>query len=90
MKSFLEGRPVVSREGAPVSRPVGQLPNLDRSLPDSKVPLIENGPSTAQSELPPAKPHGEKKVETVEVGGVVQKIIVTCSCGERIEVFCGY
>ncbi|MGC3991881.1 MAG: hypothetical protein QM796_19740 [Chthoniobacteraceae bacterium] len=34
--------------------------------------------------------HRDAHVETVEANGVIQKIIVVCGCGERIEVHCAY
>jgi hypothetical protein len=82
MKSFLEGRQIVSRSGSPVSRASSQLPSLGADATGADAPT---GTSPA-----PKHVHGEKKIETVEIDGIVQKIIVTCSCGEKIEVHCGY
>jgi len=84
MKSFLEGRPAVTRNGSPTTRTDSQLPSFGRAATDSLVPTRPAASSA------PAREHGEKKIETEEVGGVVQKIIITCGCGERIEVHCGY
>jgi hypothetical protein len=86
MKSFLEGRPAVSRNGSPLNRGDSQLPSFDRGAMDA--PVLAR--AAAASSPAPAREHGEKKIETVEAGGVVQKIIITCGCGERIEVHCGY
>jgi hypothetical protein len=84
MKSFLEGRQTVSRSGLPVARSHSQLPNLGQPANDISA--------SAPAGMPPSskRAHGEKKIETVEVDGIVQKIVVTCSCGEKIEVHCGY
>jgi hypothetical protein len=82
MKSFLEGRQVVSRSGLPVSRASSQLPSLGVDAAGAAAP--------AGTSPTPKHVHGEKKIETVEVDGIVQKIIVTCGCGEKIEVHCGY
>jgi len=85
MKSFLEGRPIVSRTGLPEGRPSSQLPNLDsRTSTDSTAAAATADGQVAKRE------HREKKIETVTLDGVIQKIIVTCGCGERIEVHCGY
>ncbi len=84
MKSFLEGRQVVARNGSPADRSSSQLPNFRQAPTDSRVVVLA-GHSAA-----PSAEHGEKKIETVEVEGVIQKIIVTCGCGETIEVHCGY
>lgn len=84
MKSFLEGRPSVSRQGLPASRVSSHLPSFGQPATDSTAPVLAGY-------APAPKPaHGEKKIETVVVDGIVQKIIVTCGCGERIEVHCGY
>jgi hypothetical protein len=84
MKSFLEGRQMAHRDGTSEDRGSSQLPNFGGPLPHSPA---ASAPPTAGGHN---HGHGEKKVETVEVDGVIQKIIVTCSCGERIEVHCGY
>lgn len=34
--------------------------------------------------------HGQAAVEAVKDGSKVSKLIVTCRCGERIEILCGY
>jgi hypothetical protein len=90
MKSYLEGRAAVAREGvltapsAPVRNSVlpafAQPPNDKESVSDARE----------TPEPSPARKHSEVKVETIEEGGVVRAIVVTCTCGERIEVHCGY
>ncbi|MEA3213583.1 MAG: hypothetical protein QOE70_6640 [Chthoniobacter sp.] len=84
MNSFLDGRPVVSPARLPADRGSSQMPGLAQPPADSTVPPVP-GYSPA-----PKREHGEKKIETVEVDGIVQMIIVTCGCGEKIEVHCGY
>jgi len=85
MKSFLEGRPQVSRHESPLNRGGSQLPAFGAGSPVAPHVSAPASPeSAARREV------CEKKVETVTQAGVVQKIIVTCSCGERIEVHCGY
>ena len=84
MKSFLEGRPIVSRNGSAVTRTDSQLPSLNRPGVEPSMPLLAGAAPVDRRE------HAQKKIETVEVDGVVQKIVVTCGCGERIEVHCGY
>jgi hypothetical protein len=86
MTSFLQGRQVVSRTGVILETPASQLPGLGD---ESNKPELKACDQAAPN--PGASPsHGEKSVEAVTVDGVVQKIIVTCSCGEKIEVHCGY
>lgn len=93
MKSFLEGRPVVSRNGAAV--PTAQRGLTDSQLPSFDIPrrdtTVASLPEAAMPAAAAARAHThEKAIETVEVDGVVQTIIITCGCGERIEVHCGY
>jgi hypothetical protein len=89
MKSFLEGRQVVSRNEEPAERAGSSMPSFGQAPGEAIVPKPASA-AVADHRAPKSAPHGEKKIETVEVDGVVQKIIVTCSCGETIEVHCGY
>ena len=36
------------------------------------------------------EPGGKPQVEMVQVEGRIERIIVTCGCGERIEIECEY
>lgn len=58
-------------------------------LPGDPVPGPEQDP---QLEVSPTDETSKKqpRVEVEEIDGVVQKIIVTCSCGDRIELICEY
>ena len=90
MNSFLEGRQNIARQNAPINRAIGPLPSLGVPQPqeDSSVARLPDPP---QAPAPaPARVLHEKKIETVELDGIVQKILITCGCGERIEVHCGY
>jgi len=88
MKSFLEGRQVVSRNEEPAERAGSSLPSFGQAPGEPMV--SKPAASAAEARASKREPHREKKIETVEVDGVVQKIVVTCSCGETIEVHCGY
>jgi len=46
------------------------------------APMAANGGAHAT--------HGGPNVETVKQGDKIVRLIVTCSCGERIEVECLY
>jgi hypothetical protein len=89
MKSFLEGRPTAVKEGGATIR----TPALsNHGLPIFKQAIRE--PATPVESAAPASPHnsshGQVKVEAIEEQGIVRSIVVTCACGERIEVHCGY
>lgn len=43
-----------------------------------------------QRNAPSAAPHSGPQVEVVKQGDKVTRLIITCSCGERIEVDCLY
>lgn len=79
MKPFLSGRQQVSTPPLqPISPPImkdGGAKITGHSHPARKTPLDpENAPS----------------VECVKQGDKVVRLIVTCGCGERIEIDCLY
>jgi hypothetical protein len=89
MKSFLEGRATVAKEGA---APIRSAPTVNYGLPTFAKAGKDSERAIESVEPPPSQTprHSQVKVEAVEEQGVVRSIIVTCSCGEQIEVHCGY
>jgi hypothetical protein len=91
MKSFLEGRATVLKERSEIVRPAHAanyaLPAFTQP-PKAKPPghEIDDDPAHA----PQSPIHSAATVEAVEEEGVVRKIVVLCSCGDRIEIHCGY
>ncbi len=58
-------------------------------LPPSMQPAI--GPARGQSTRPPSANHGhDPVVETIKEGDKVVRLVITCGCGERIDVECLY
>lgn len=74
MKPFLQGKKCHS---APPLRP-----------PQPAGPAM-GGPALRGS-ADPAAPAGGPTVEAIKEGDKVVRLIVTCTCGERIEVDCLY
>jgi hypothetical protein len=74
MKSFLQGRPV--QQGAP-------LRSLSNSLNETQAKEAGDGHTHS------AKDPGHS-VECIKQGDKVVRLIVTCTCGERIEIECIY
>jgi hypothetical protein len=74
MKPFLSGRPQV------------QSANLQ--------PISGLGAAEAVARASAHKQHGKEAagptVETVKQGDKIVRLVVTCSCGERIEIDCLY
>ena len=106
MESFLAGRPTVAKlpsgGGKPASAGEGFSP-LCAHRPArggvARAPAVSGGgPEAPGAMLPKAAPpapepaaHTHKvSVEVVRVDGAVQGIVVTCKCGERIELDCVY
>jgi len=91
MKSFLEGRATVLKERSEIVRPAHAanyaLPAFTQP-PKAKPPGHEIDDHPAHAPQPPI--HSAATVEAVEEEGVVRKIVVLCSCGDRIEIHCGY
>ena len=76
MKPFLQGKKSLNIE--PLRLPPGFGPT------PKSVGLSAHPPKPASSEA-----HGAS-VETVKEGDKVVRLIVTCSCGERVEIECLY
>jgi len=58
---------------------------------DNKLMRVTQSPFTAPSQNGSAAVHGAgPNVETIKQGDKILRLIVTCSCGERIEVECLY
>lgn len=74
MQSYLSGRNDAKRTGA-TPPPAPQMTALAR---------------VTQSQRQEHAQHGQPEVECVKQGNRVTRIIVTCGCGERIEIDCVY
>lgn len=75
MKPFLHGK---KTHDAPPLRPP---PGLNATL----------APQNGSAVRPPAAGHAHNPtVETIKEGDKVVRLVITCGCGERIEVECLY
>ncbi len=75
MNSFLQGKKIL--DAAPLTRPVSA------ALPHS--------PSCRPNRTPAATAEGAgPQVEVVKKGDKVVRLVITCVCGERVEVECLY
>ncbi|MBC7365863.1 MAG: hypothetical protein H7343_03465 [Undibacterium sp.] len=75
MKPFLHGKKTL--DAPPLRLP----PGLTASL----------APSSGSAVRPPAVGHAHSPtVETVKEGDKVVRLVITCGCGERVEVECLY
>jgi len=85
MNSFLENRPLVGRKDV-VTTSVQPEPGFQ--------PLFSpNAPLRAQAETMPAaekETEASPRIELVQNGGKLERIIVTCTCCNRIELQCQY
>lgn len=77
MKSFLQGKKTLS---IPPLRPT-VAPALASATPAAKPAAKHHEPHAGQSSA---------QVEVVKEGDKVVRLVVTCSCGERIEIECLY
>jgi hypothetical protein len=78
MKPFLQGKKTLAIEA--LRLPTSMNPGR---VQQSAVPHI--APAHASS-----SGHGSPQVEAVKEGDKVVRLIVTCGCGERIEIECLY
>lgn len=79
MNSFLQGKKILSV--APL-RPLG-TPAI-ASLKPTAAPTAHHGHGAGQSG------EGHPSVEVVKEGDKVVRLVVVCSCGERVEIECLY
>jgi hypothetical protein len=76
MKSFLQGKKVLN--AAPLKAPAMQpAPAAPRPHSHTPVSVVTPGASSAH-------------VEVIKEGDKVVRLIVTCTCGERVEIDCLY
>lgn len=80
MKPFLSGRPTAA---TPALRPTAE--GKETSIPG--IPSLTSQPGLKREGDDHV--HGPK-IECVKQGEKVVRMIITCSCGERIEVECLY
>lgn len=74
MKPFLTGRTQVKSTTLQPIPGLGAAEAVARAASSHKHPQETNGPT----------------VETIKQGDKVVRLVVTCSCGERIEIDCLY
>jgi hypothetical protein len=87
MNSFLENRPAVARKDGKVA------PSKPEAGFHSLIPEDGTAPKVAKPAQMPASEAATEpspQVELVQSGGKVDKIIVTCTCCNRIELKCQY
>ena len=91
MKSFLSGRPSAA---VPSLKPLLDKPPVHPGV-GASTPAASSGHRSASqpgsSSSAPFDRHAhEPSVECVKQGDKVTHLIVTCACGERIEIDCLY
>lgn len=90
MENFLSARPSIAKLGVPPKTTA----NLFASLANRTVqrtgaaPAVEH-PAAQLAVAPPPHAHAAQ-VELVRENGAVQRIVVVCTCGERLELDCVY
>ena len=89
MNSFLENRPLAARNRKDgVIAPLNSEPGFHILIPQGAAAA----PASASAPKPPPAIETEPvpQVELVENAGRVERIIVTCTCCNRIELQCQY
>ncbi len=93
MENFLASRPSIAK----LSVPPKSTANLFSALANRSVPRPSASPKLERLESPSTQPavehlppSHEAQVELVREDGVVQRIVVVCKCGDRIELDCVY
>jgi hypothetical protein len=84
MQDFLHGRLSCSPHSGPNPDTAPGFVGMENSHPAG------NPASGAAAQAGRAAPSGAPDIQLVKENGQVRKIIVLCSCGERIELECAY
>lgn len=84
MKPFLTGKKQL--DITPLRFPSTPSPLATAAAAAARV----QAPSSGDASTPEAPCAPSPRVEAVREGGKVVRLIVSCSCGERIEVDCQY
>ena len=88
MNSFLENRPVAVRTDGKYTPPPKTEAGFHAFIPQDAPAAAK--PAPAPMAPPPAEMDNPPRVELVQNDGKVERIIVTCSCCNRIELQCKY
>lgn len=83
MKSFLSDRPRHDQPAAPA--PADAMPASGGLARLAGAPAL-----IAHAHPAGGRVHGAPSVECIREGGRVARLVVTCACGERIEIDCKY
>jgi hypothetical protein len=86
MNSFLENRPLVARKGAMASASKAAEPGFQPLF----APNVIEKSRVQQPPVSETQAADGPSVELVQNGGKVERIIVTCTCCNRIELQCQY
>lgn len=85
MKSFLSDRPRHDQPAVPAP------PASADAAPAGGLARLAGAPALITHAHPAGgRTHGAPSVECIREGGRVARLVVTCSCGERIEIDCKY
>lgn len=68
----------------------GRKKAVNQALPKDVVKIADTNTALSKVEVVPTAGSTGTKVELVTENGEIQKIIVLCKCGERIELKCHY
>jgi hypothetical protein len=86
MKPFLSGRPIYDPNGNSL---VGNTQKAAAVGGLTAVGALGSAKAT-QAAHALAVAHSSASVETIKQGDTVVRLVVTCACGERIEIDCLY
>ena len=90
MENFLASRPNIAKPGIQPKTTANLFASLANrtTVRPAHAPAMEKLPLPDASETPS---HGhEPQIELVRENGAVQRIVVVCKCGERVELDCVY
>jgi hypothetical protein len=89
MESFLQNRPSLATAGRFTSQSDSNgdfQPFLRPSLPADKSAAL----TSTEKQLSSGQVANEPKIELVNREGCIERIVITCSCCQQIELECEY
>ena len=90
LQDFLAGRPSIASDRTASAGSAAQETGF-QSLLSARVASLSPGGSARRIESQDAGERLEApQIELVQEGGVVRRIVVTCTCCQRIELECEY
>jgi hypothetical protein len=90
LQDFLSGRPSISPDSTAPTVPTARENGFQPLFAARGAELASAGSARRIENVPEPELIDAPQIELVQENGTVQRIIVTCTCCQRIEIECEY